>query len=359
MAAPFPSFVPPEPVIEAYVAALQAARPRQDTFAVQRASLLLAGLDRPEVDITLRAFAATLQPREEWERGASPRTLGRALDLHGAERVLRLTEDAWDLHAFAWWQPAPHEVADAMERLRALHDVMARPVGSPLVPLVLAHLATHEGAVIPAWFGALAALGFLQEEAVAMVLGSLPPACRLAPTIRPPWVPRAHAVELRDPLTACLRRQVLHGTEWRAPTSAPFTERPSPAPGLILLDVDHMKRLNDVHGLPAGDSVLRAIADRLQRCVGDRVIRWAGEEFVVVWEGEDVAALAAHLVEDLASLEVPEPYQESHPVPVTVSAGSSTGADLLSTLRRADEGVLEAKRLGRRRAVHVREPSRG
>ncbi len=101
MAAPFPSFVPPEPVIEAYVAALQAARPRQDTFAVQRASLLLAGLDRPEVDITLRAFAATLQPREEWERGASPRTLGRALDLHGAERVLRLTEDAWDLHAFA------------------------------------------------------------------------------------------------------------------------------------------------------------------------------------------------------------------------------------------------------------------
>jgi diguanylate cyclase (GGDEF)-like protein len=352
-ASPITSLVPPEHIVAAHVDAVRSARPREDRYLVQRAALLLAGLDRPDVDEVLRAFALTLPAREEWEKQASRATVGRALDEHGAQRVLMLAEDLWDLHAFAWWQPRPVDVMPVMERLHVLSGVMAKPVGAPLIPLVQAHLARGGGGAYRPRLAELVSTAWLQDEAVATTLGTPPPSCRLVSTVRPAWVPHAHAVELRDPLTACLRRQVLHGLDWRAPVPVPNIERPLAGRGLVLLDVDHMKHINDVHGLLAGDCVLRAAANRLQECVGDRVLRFGGEEFLVVWEGGDVSEVAARLVEEIASLEVVNPYGDPPVIPVTVSAGSSLGDELLSTLRRADEGVLQAKRSGRRRAVHV------
>ncbi|NAZ88691.1 diguanylate cyclase domain-containing protein, partial [Kineococcus indalonis] len=68
------------------------------------------------------------------------------------------------------------------------------------------------------------------------------------------------------------------------------------AVGLLLIDVDHFKLLNDAHGHPAGDQLLVALAQRMRRCVrpADTVCRLGGDEFVVLAEDlhHDADALA-------------------------------------------------------------------
>ena len=53
---------------------------------------------------------------------------------------------------------------------------------------------------------------------------------------------------------------------------------------LLMLDIDHFKRVNDNHGHPAGDAVLQAVAKTLAKCVRpmDTVARFGGEEFVII-----------------------------------------------------------------------------
>jgi GGDEF domain-containing protein len=96
---------------------------------------------------------------------------------------------------------------------------------------------------------------------------------------------RCHA-ELRrlasqDVLTGSFNR----GTIDRCIDSAWLTATRTRAPlAVILLDVDHFKRINDTYGHPAGDRVLRHVADliRCQLRAGDMVGRYGGEEFIVV-----------------------------------------------------------------------------
>jgi diguanylate cyclase (GGDEF)-like protein len=59
------------------------------------------------------------------------------------------------------------------------------------------------------------------------------------------------------------------------------------ATGVLLVDLDHFKTVNDTHGHHSGDQVLCHVADLLQRCVrsGDSVVRWGGEEFLVLLAG--------------------------------------------------------------------------
>lgn len=130
---------------------------------------------------------------------------------------------------------------------------------------------------------------------------------------------------------------------------------------LILIDLDHFKRINDTLGHPTGDAILRAVALILQAQVRevDRVLRYGGEEFAVfALETERAAALeiAQRLCTTLA--QTPIQLASGTTVSVTISIGvatmpddAATGADLLAQVDRA---LYAAKKRGRNRVVSLK-----
>jgi diguanylate cyclase (GGDEF)-like protein len=132
--------------------------------------------------------------------------------------------------------------------------------------------------------------------------------------------------------------------------------REAKAVGVLMVDVDHFKRVNDAHGHPAGDAVLREVSRRLAAAVRpyDTVGRYGGEEFLLVLAECD-AARTAQLGERLrlavADTTVPLP---DGPVEVTISVGgAATGepavADGAGLVRAADAALYRAKAAGRNR----------
>ncbi len=119
--------------------------------------------------------------------------------------------------------------------------------------------------------------------------------------------------------------------------------------GLIWLDVDHFKTINDRHGHQAGDDILRRLALWLKAGVRpyDHPGRWGGDEFVVVLSPCDLATLEriAHRIQT----QVAQESQHSG-TPVTVSVGAylcQPGDDLDTVLRNADQALYQAKDRGR------------
>lgn len=126
--------------------------------------------------------------------------------------------------------------------------------------------------------------------------------------------------------------------------------------GLIMLDIDHFKRVNDQHGHDAGDAVLRMVALRLSegRRGLDLVGRWGGEEFVLVLPGVDAGGLG-EIAERLRQQVAQTPlFHGEHRLFVTVSLGLAvlrpTDAAVDEVLKRADQALYLAKAAGRNRA---------
>ena len=129
---------------------------------------------------------------------------------------------------------------------------------------------------------------------------------------------------------------------------------------VIMVDVDHFKRINDEFGHDAGDQALRAVADVLRREVrtGDVVYRYGGEEFCVVLvnttttEAGQVAERIRFAVSRMA-LAVDEPLT------VSIGVALGKGAHVSHTLIRADEALFKSKDAGRDRVTLAAQPLLG
>jgi len=127
---------------------------------------------------------------------------------------------------------------------------------------------------------------------------------------------------------------------------------------VMMLDIDHFKRINDGFGHDAGDDVLRVFARRLGESLrpGDIAARFGGEEFVVVMPattGDAACVVAERVRRSVAALPILV-HQGRVPVNVTVSIGvaaAGEGDTVEGVLKRADMAVYAAKQDGRNRVV--------
>lgn len=128
---------------------------------------------------------------------------------------------------------------------------------------------------------------------------------------------------------------------------------------LVMIDIDHFKRYNDLYGHPGGDGCLRLVSDiigQVSQRPGDLTARFGGEEFAVLLPNTDLAgamAVAAKLCDAVAATRAPHAASERGIVTISAGAfallpdGSTSPADLLEA---ADRGLYAAKSAGRGRA---------
>ena len=158
-----------------------------------------------------------------------------------------------------------------------------------------------------------------------------------------------------DPLTGLNNRRFL---ERRMPAMIETAQQRGAPLTMMILDIDHFKRINDTFGHDAGDLVLKGFAAELQQIIrgGDLICRLGGEEFVVVMPGLD-ASHAARMAERARRTIENKAFaigDAAGPVSITVSIGLAdvrVEQDSTDLYRRADRALYLSKSAGRNRVT--------
>lgn len=130
---------------------------------------------------------------------------------------------------------------------------------------------------------------------------------------------------------------------------------------VLLLDLDHFKQVNDVHGHSAGDLVLQAVAAALRQGVRpyDLCCRYGGEEFLVILPEtalEAAAGIAERLRHDIENLKIAVTKKTDLRITASIGAATLVGNESIDQLiARADEAMYNAKASGRNR-VSLADP---
>lgn len=155
-----------------------------------------------------------------------------------------------------------------------------------------------------------------------------------------------------DPLTGLLNRHVLE-----------FLPVPDPGTGVIMIDIDHFKAVNDTWGHPVGDQVLAGVAAAIESAVrsADQVIRYGGEEMLVLVKCDEkpeipggaspdhLDALAERIRASVETLDL-EPIAAGLAVTISLGVASTTPGDTwASAVEQADRALYRAKESGRNR----------
>ena len=125
---------------------------------------------------------------------------------------------------------------------------------------------------------------------------------------------------------------------------------------VLMLDIDHFKRINDTWGHDAGDIVLVAVAKEIRHTLRDMVVlcRTGGEEFIAILPGTNVEAAAAAAERIRSAIEELLVRFQNRTLAVTISIGVTEGTPTDETseiIKRADDAVYAAKRVGRNRSL--------
>ncbi len=153
-----------------------------------------------------------------------------------------------------------------------------------------------------------------------------------------------------DPLTGAFNRR--HGQTLLADTFGDDGDRRR-QPGLLMLDIDHFKAINDRHGHETGDTALRAAVEACRAVLGDAgsVVRWGGEEFLIILpDATEAAATAERLRAAVGDLRIAA-GEDSIGITVSIGVAADHGDGPHGVVRRADAALYSAKRGGRNRVV--------
>jgi diguanylate cyclase (GGDEF)-like protein len=152
-----------------------------------------------------------------------------------------------------------------------------------------------------------------------------------------------------DQLTGLVNRTLFRDRLIHAMARSKRLQQPM---GLMLLDLDRFKSVNDTMGHDAGDQILKAVADRLRECVRevDTVARMGGDEFTIILEAlsheDDITTVAQRITKSLTE---PFPLQNQR-VSIGVSIGITVypldDHEIDDLLRHADAAMYRAKQQG-------------
>jgi len=167
-----------------------------------------------------------------------------------------------------------------------------------------------------------------------------------------------HDASVRDPLTGAFNRRYL---EDRLRTELSYALRQGIPLAVAMFDIDRFKDVNDAYGHDAGDLVLVALVEQVQRMIRpeDVFVRYGGEEFCLLLRNLDARnaeILAERIRKEIERLPIPSPV--NGPLRVTVSAGVAgleghPGDDSESLIRAADSALYRAKANGRNQVVRA------
>jgi diguanylate cyclase (GGDEF)-like protein len=168
------------------------------------------------------------------------------------------------------------------------------------------------------------------------------------------WQLELNLRAMRDPLTGLYNRRQLEESLHREILRA---RRGEATVGVMAIDIDHFKRINDTLGHDAGDAALRGVADELAGCVREEDIacRAGGEEFVIILPGATETALRSRAEAVRRTIEGAQIPACDGSVQLTVSIGlaayPSHGDTDGAILRAADAALYKAKSAGRNRIM--------
>jgi diguanylate cyclase (GGDEF)-like protein len=148
------------------------------------------------------------------------------------------------------------------------------------------------------------------------------------------------------------RRAAERGGGRRAKSAPPYT--------VLMVDIDHFKRINDTYGHATGDRVLAAIAETMRQTCreSDTIVRWGGEEFLIICHNTtqgEALELANRLCLTIEISNIGLEWEM--PWPLTASVGVSQPSSLDESyevvIKRADDALYAAKGAGRNRVAQI------
>lgn len=161
---------------------------------------------------------------------------------------------------------------------------------------------------------------------------------------------RLRSMATTDELTGAYNRRMFDEILCKQMSRA---ERQGEPLSMVMLDIDHFKKINDNFGHVAGDEVLRSLAALLRENIRDMdfFARWGGEEFIILLPATPPEA-ARHLAERLRHIVAGHGFGQVGPVTISLGvARYRQGEPREALLRRADESLYDAKRTGRNKVV--------
>ena len=123
--------------------------------------------------------------------------------------------------------------------------------------------------------------------------------------------------------------------------------------GIVFIDLDRFKHINDTYGHETGDKLLKIVAERLRQCVrpDDVVVRMGGDEFVIILlnlsSEQEVTRISARIIADLATPIVVESRALQTSASLGISMFPRDGADMVELLKHSDTAMYQAKDGGR------------